>query len=62
MPSTLHEALVSLFRDSPRLAPTLVARALGIELPENVDIQVTSAEFADMHPPEWGVWFQPLDK
>jgi hypothetical protein len=52
MPSTLHEALVLLFRESPRLAPMLVARALGFELPEG-DIQVTSAEFADLDPPEY---------
>ncbi len=54
MPSTLHEALVLLFRESPRLAPMLLARALGIELlPEDADIQVTSAEFADLDPPEY---------
>jgi hypothetical protein len=53
MPSTLHEALVLLFRESPRLAPTLLARTLGFELPEGADIQVTSAEFADLDPPEY---------
>jgi hypothetical protein len=54
MPSTLHEALVLLFRESPRLAPMLLARALGIELlPEDADIQVTSAEFAALDPPEY---------
>jgi hypothetical protein len=54
MPSTLHEALVLLFRESPRLAPMLLARALGIELlPEDADVQVTSAEFADLDPPEY---------
>jgi hypothetical protein len=54
MPSTLHEALVLLFRESPRLAPMLLARKLGIELlPEGADIQVTSAEFADLDPPEY---------
>jgi hypothetical protein len=53
MPSTLHEALVLLFRESPRLAPMLLARVLGIELPADADIQVTSAEFADLDPPEY---------
>jgi hypothetical protein len=53
MPSTLHEALVLLFRESPRLAPMLLARTLGIELPADADIQVTSAEFADLDPPEY---------
>jgi hypothetical protein len=54
MPSTLHEALVLLFRESPRLAPMLLARRLGIELlPEEADIQVTSSEFADLDPPEY---------
>jgi hypothetical protein len=53
MPSTLHEALVLLFRDSPRLATMLVARVLGVEWPEDADIQVTSAEFAEMNPPEY---------
>jgi hypothetical protein len=53
MPSTLHEALVLLFRERPRLAPMLLARALGIDLPAGADIQVTSAEFADLDPPEY---------
>jgi hypothetical protein len=53
MPSTLHEALVLLFRESPRLAPMLLAQSLGFELPADVDIQVTSAEFADLDPPEY---------
>jgi hypothetical protein len=57
MPSTLHEALVLLFRESPRLAPMLLARTLGnagnFSLPEDADIQVTSSEFADLEPPEY---------
>jgi hypothetical protein len=53
MPSTLHEALVLLFRDSPRLATMLVARVLGVEWAEDSDIQVTSAEFAEINPPEY---------
>jgi hypothetical protein len=65
MPSTLHEALVLLFRESPRLAPMLLARTLGIDLglglgsPSDgdiagvADIQVTSAEFADLDPAEY---------
>jgi hypothetical protein len=57
MPSTLHEALVLLFRESPRLAPMLLARTLDNDgdfwLSEDADIQVTSAEFADLDPPEY---------
>ena len=59
MPSTLHEALVLLFRESPRLAPMLVARALGRDLglglgPDlGAGVQVTSAEFVDLDPPEY---------
>lgn len=59
MPSTLHEALVLLFRESPRLAPMLVARALGVDVGfgtgpgVEVDVQVTAAEFADLDPPEY---------
>jgi hypothetical protein len=57
MPSTLHEALVLLFRESPRLAPMLLARALGVDFGlgplAGLDIQVTSAEFADLDPPEY---------
>jgi hypothetical protein len=57
MPSTLHEALVLLFRESPRLAPMLLGRALGVDigvwLPEDADIQITSAELADLDPPEY---------
>jgi hypothetical protein len=59
MPSTLHEALVLLFRESPRLAPMLLARVLGIEVSPDggiagiADVQVTSAEFADLDPAEY---------
>jgi hypothetical protein len=67
MPSTLHEALVLLFRESPGLAPLLVARALDLDLGHDRDparelgvdlglwagVQVTSAEFADLDPPEY---------
>lgn len=42
-----------LFRESPRLAPMLVARALGFELPADADVQVTAAEFAELDPPEY---------
>ena len=62
MPSTLHEALVQLLRESPRLVPMLVAQALGKELDpglfasggaDGADIQVTSAEFSELHAPEY---------
>ena len=60
MPSTLHEALVLLFRESPRLAPMLLARALGLSpdidiagVADIADVQVTSAEFADLDPAEY---------
>ncbi|HWN68825.1 MAG TPA: hypothetical protein VNM90_14405 [Haliangium sp.] len=48
-----------LFRESPRLAPMLLARALGIEMSPDgniagiAGIQVTSAEFADLDPAEY---------
>lgn len=63
MPSTLHEALVLLLRESPRLVPMLVAQALGKELDPGLlagaggaggaDIQVTSAEFGELDAPEY---------
>lgn len=55
MPSALHEALVTLFRERPSLAPMLLARATTLEVtvPDDTRIHVTSAEFAELDPAEY---------
>jgi hypothetical protein len=60
MPSSTHEALIEVLRESPRLVPMLVAQALGKELDPGLadgagdaDIQVTSAEFGELDAPEY---------
>jgi hypothetical protein len=53
MPSALHEALVMLFRECPRLGPMLLAPVLHIKEPEAGRVAITSAEFAEIDPPEY---------
>ena len=53
MPSGIHEALVLLFRDSPRLGVTLARRLFDLEIPEQVSVQAVAAEFAELQPAEY---------
>ena len=55
MPSALHEALVTLFRECPSLAPVLLAHTttLDVTVPDEARIRVTSAEFAELDPAEY---------
>jgi hypothetical protein len=51
MPSLLHEALVTLFRNRPELAPELLRNALSVELPAYTEARVESAELTQIVPP-----------
>jgi len=52
MPSYQHEALVSMFRNSSRLAPGLL-QLLQIELPAYSDVRYDSANLTDLKPAEY---------
>jgi hypothetical protein len=53
MPSMLHEALLTLFRNRPELAPELLRDVLGIELPAYTEARIDSAELTDIVPAEY---------
>jgi hypothetical protein len=53
MPSTLHEALIEIFRHPPSLAAELLSDALGIDLPAYQVAQLVSSEFNDLTPTEY---------
>lgn len=53
MPSQLHEALLLLFRNRPRLAPELLHDALHVELPAYSEVRIESAELTDIQPAEY---------
>ena len=53
MPSMLHEALLTLFRNRPELAPELLSGILGVELPAYTEVRIDSAELTDVLPAEY---------
>lgn len=53
MPSPLHEALVTLFRNRPELAPDLLSRALGLELPAFTEARIEDASLGTVRPAEY---------
>ncbi len=53
MPSMLHESLVMLLHNQPRLAPELLTTVLGVPLPAHSDVQVASASLAELVPTEY---------
>jgi hypothetical protein len=53
MPSQQHEILIELFRNQPRLAPTLLQDVLGLTLPEFTDVRTASSELTDVVPTEF---------
>ncbi|MFI1912165.1 hypothetical protein [Nocardia sp. NPDC020380] len=53
MPSILHEALVDLFRQRPRLAADLLTTVLGTPLPEFDCARLESGDFPDIDPTEY---------
>ena len=53
MPSMLHEALLTLFRNRPELAPELLSGVLGVELPAYTEVRIDSAELSSVLPAEY---------
>jgi hypothetical protein len=53
MPSTLHEALIEMFRHRPSLAAELLADALGFDLPAYQQARVEPGGFTDLTPTEY---------
>jgi hypothetical protein len=51
MPSLSHEALVTLFRNRPALAPELLRQALAVQLPAYSEVRIDSAELSQLVPP-----------
>ena len=47
-----HEALVSLFRNRPELAPELLRDALHVALPDYAEARIESADLTDIQPAE----------
>jgi hypothetical protein len=53
MPSSLHEALIEMFRNRPSLAAELLRGALGVELPDYQVARVESGDLPDLTPTEY---------
>ncbi len=53
MPSVLHEALVTLFRECPSLGLTLARGVLKLDIPETAKVAIEAAEFAELLPAEY---------
>ncbi|HET8681366.1 MAG TPA: hypothetical protein VFM54_05780, partial [Micromonosporaceae bacterium] len=53
MPSHLHEVLIEMFRDRPSLVADLLARPLGVALPEFHKAQLSSGELTEVMPTEY---------
>ena len=53
MPSFPHEGYVDLFRQRPSLAPELLVRALGLQLPDYTEVETTEADFSQLAPTEF---------
>ena len=53
MPSSLHEALLLLFRNRPQLAPELLRDALGVAVPAYTEARIESAELSELQPAEY---------
>ena len=49
MPKLPHEALVHLVRSAPEVIFHLLQHELGVELPLNVPLRITAAEFVDLN-------------
>jgi hypothetical protein len=53
MPSSLHEAMVDLFRQRPSLAPLLLRDALGLTLPAFTEPRIDSAALGEVAPAQF---------
>jgi hypothetical protein len=52
VPSQLHEAILDLFRAQPKLAPDLLTKGLGLEVPSE-RVSVLPADFGETRPAEY---------
>jgi hypothetical protein len=53
MPSLLHQSLVMLFRNRPKLAPELLEQALSLRLPAYTEVRIESADLGQIAPTEY---------
>ncbi len=53
MPTLEHEALVSLFRENPRIAPHFVHTLFGVAIPEYATVAVSESSLDEMLPVEF---------
>lgn len=53
MPSLKHEALVDLFRESPRFGLRLTCGVVDVDILPGAPVTLTSAEFTELNPPEY---------
>jgi hypothetical protein len=53
MPSHLHEVLVEMFRDRPKLAAEILAGPLGVAVPEFEQARLSSGALTDVAPTEY---------
>jgi hypothetical protein len=53
MPSSLHEALIEIFRHRPSLAAELLSDAFDVRVPGYEQIRLESGEFADVTPTQY---------
>jgi hypothetical protein len=53
MPSSLHEALIEIFRNRPSLAAELLSDAFDLRVPRYERIRLESGEFADVAPTQY---------
>jgi hypothetical protein len=55
MPSSLHEALIEMFRNRPSLAAELLGGAFGVDLPAYHVARVESGNLPDLTPTGWAL-------
>jgi hypothetical protein len=53
VPSSMHEALIDLFRVRPTLAPTLLTEALGVAVPAHSVARIVESTLNDLKPTEY---------
>jgi hypothetical protein len=53
MPSSRHELLVDMFRHNPSLAPELLIRSFGFDMPGFEAVRLVPAELTDHTPTEY---------